>query len=313
MLEINKIHQGDCLELMKSLDNNSIDLVCIDPPYNIGIDEWDNINNYYDWMKDIFIELERVLKVSGSFYFFHNDFLKIVELQNKIKQHTSFCFKQLIVWDKFNATKPGDFGRVSKGVCNFPKQAEYILYYTRLKGNEPIGNDYIREYIANERLKIKGSLTKINEDVFGATDGKDGMAGNILSPYKKGWSFPTEEKYNKLNQFYGIFNIPYNELKSKLNYRISKFNCQGVASVMQFPHESPNGHITPKPIKLLKILVETSTDKEDVVLDCFMGSGSTAVACVDTNRNFIGIEKEEKYVEMANKRLSQLSKGTKDE
>ena len=309
MLEINKIHQGDCLELIKNIPDDSINLVVIDPPYNIGIDEWDDIENYYEWMKEVFIEIERVLKNSGSLYFFHNNFLKMVELQNKINRNTRLNFKQMLIWDKFNGTKAGDCGRVSKGINNYPKQAEYILYYTMLKGNEPFGNENIRDYFNCERNKIKESLISINRKAFGATDGKDGMAGNILSPYKKGWSFPSKDKYTKLQETYGICNTPYDELKKDLKgkSKITIFNCQGNASVMQFPHESPNGHITPKPIELLKNLIKTSSEEGDLILDCFMGSGSTALACQQINRKFIGIEKESKYVEIANKRLSQKS------
>jgi site-specific DNA-methyltransferase (adenine-specific) len=308
-----KIINGDCLEEMKKLKDNSVDLVVIDPPYNIGIDEWDKIENYYDWMEEVFIEIERVLKKTGSFYFFHNDFLKMVQLQN-ILNKKSFVFKQLLVWDKFNGTKPGAFGRVSRGISNFPKQAEYCLYYIFVKyNNEPVGNEDIRDYFLEERNKISDSLTKINKIAFSATNGKDGMAGNILSPYKKGWSFPSREKYELLNKHYGICNESYDELKDKYKCKSGKikmhtFNCQGNASVIQFPHESPNGHITPKPVKLIETMIKTSSNEGDVVLDCFMGSGTTGVACKNLNRNFIGMELDEKYFEIAKQRIEDSPK-----
>lgn len=68
-------------------------------------------------------------------------------------------------------------------------------------------------------------------------------------------------------------------------------------------HEKVN-HPTQKPIKLLEHFIRTYTDKGDVVLDFTMGSGSTGVACLQTNRNFIGIELEEKYYNIAKKRCS---------
>ena len=304
-----KIIHGDCLEEMKKLGDNSVDLVVIDPPYNIGIDEWDNIENYYEWMEKVFTEIERLLKKTGSFYFFHNDFLKMVQLQN-ILNKKSFVFKQLLVWDKFNGTKPGDFGRVSKGISNFPKQAEYCLYYIFVKYNEDI-----RDYFVRERSKIDDSLTKINKVAFGATNGKDGMAGNILSPYKKGWSFPSKEKYELLNKHYGICNKSYEELRNNYRCKSGKikmhtFNCQGNASVIQFPHESPNGHIAPKPEKLIKTLIKTSSNKGDVVLDCFGGSGTTAVACRELGRNCILIESKGEYIDLINKRLEEATNDT---
>ena len=76
------------VELQK-LDDKCADLILIDPPYNIGKDEWDDFGitrkgyqpkpysgeSYYDWMEEVFIQLNRVMKDSGSFWFFHNDFM----------------------------------------------------------------------------------------------------------------------------------------------------------------------------------------------------------------------------------------------
>ena len=109
----------------------------IDPPYNIGKDTWDKwktVELYVDFMKNVFLELERVLKDNGSFYFFHNDFLQIVELQNMINKETSFKFKQFIVWNKrFNECKNKGFldGFLApKGLRNYQQMAEYALFYT---------------------------------------------------------------------------------------------------------------------------------------------------------------------------------------
>lgn len=80
-----QLHQGDCLEIMKQIPDKSVDLVLIDPPYNIKKAEWDTwktVDEYVEFMGKAFIEIQRVLKDNGSFYFFHNDFLQIVELQN---------------------------------------------------------------------------------------------------------------------------------------------------------------------------------------------------------------------------------------
>ena len=79
-----EIYNNDCLLEMKSIPDNSVDLVLIDPPYNIGKDKrwdkWKTVEEYVEFMGKAFKECERVLKHNGSFYFFHNDFLQIVEL-----------------------------------------------------------------------------------------------------------------------------------------------------------------------------------------------------------------------------------------
>lgn len=64
-------------------------------------------------------------------------------------------------------------------------------------------------------------------------------------------------------------------------------------------------HQNQKPVDLLTFLINKSSKTDDTILDCFMGSGSTGVACVETNRNFIGIELEPKYYEIAKKRINE--------
>lgn len=64
-------------------------------------------------------------------------------------------------------------------------------------------------------------------------------------------------------------------------------------------------HPTQKPVSLMKSILKTHTREGDVVLDCFMGSGSTGVACLEIGRSFVGIEKDEKYFKIAEKRLKE--------
>ena len=77
-----------------------------------------------------------------------------------------------------------------------------------------------------------------------------------------------------------------------------------------FSYNTPKNkiHEAQKPIELLERIILLSSDKNDTILDCFMGSGSTGVACVNTNRNFIGIELDEKYFEIAKERINEVSK-----
>lgn len=71
------------------------------------------------------------------------------------------------------------------------------------------------------------------------------------------------------------------------------------------------GHPTVKPLSILENLVVNSSQEGEVVLDCFMGSGSTGVACINTNRNFIGIELEEGYFKIAQNRIEEAANKTK--
>ena len=70
-------------------------------------------------------------------------------------------------------------------------------------------------------------------------------------------------------------------------------------------HNHSRNHPSEKPVELLEYLIKTYTNENDLVMDFTMGSGSTGVACLQTNRNFIGIELEPKYYEIAKKRCSE--------
>lgn len=88
-------------------------------------------------------------------------------------------------------------------------------------------------------------------------------------------------------------------------------NC-GTPDILKVPikkQKDINGknlHDTEKPIELMKILIENSSDENDIILDPFMGIGSTGVACVNTNRNFIGIELDENYYKIACERINNI-------
>lgn len=72
---------------------------------------------------------------------------------------------------------------------------------------------------------------------------------------------------------------------------------------MNYEIAKKQGHITPKPVDLLEYIIKTSSNERDIVLDCFMGSGSTGVACLNTNRRFIGIDVDKNYFNIAKERM----------
>ena len=91
--------------------------------------------------------------------------------------------------------------------------------------------------------------------------------------------------------------------------RGKQINHCGTSDILAVPNKKTKGpdgknlHDTEKPIDLMKILIENSSQPTEVVLDPFMGIGSTGIAAVQTNRNFIGIEKDDNYFEIAQKRI----------
>ena len=312
-----EIYCDDCLNTMKDMEDNSIDLVLTDPPYNISKAEWDKwetVEGYVEFMGKVFKEVERVLKPNGSFYFFHNDFLQIVELQNWINKNTVFQFKQMLVWNKrFNeASNKGfldGFCEVN-GLRNYQKMAEYCLYYTFQDG---ASSDKTKSDIDNfkslrcyfETLQKELGVTKktLIEKIGQCVD-------HCFRWSSSQWDMPTEETYNKLIELFKINELScfreYENLKQEYeNLRYTFHNLKQHHSIINCEIAKKVGHVTPKPVALLEYLIKTSSNENDIVLDCFMGSGSTGVACMNTNRKFIGIEINEKYFNMAKKRIEE--------
>lgn len=314
-----ELYNWDCLEVMKSIPDKSVDLALIDPPYNISKDKWDkwkSVEEYVEFMGKVFLEIQRVLKDNGSFYFFHNDFLQIVELQNWINKNTDFIFKQLLVWNKrFNeASNKGfldGFIEVDK-LRNYQKMVEYCLFYTFQdesgfkKVKEDLNNFItLRQYFKDIQnylgLNKKQIIDKIGQ-----------KADHCFRHSSSQWDLPTSETYNqlidvfKINEYDGF--KEYKELRQeyeKLRYTFN--NLKKHHSVMNYEIAKKQGHVTPKNTEMLEYLIKTSSNENELVLDCFMGSGSTGVACMNTNRRFIGIELDEKYFEIAKNRIEEIN------
>lgn len=130
---------------------------------------------------------------------------------------------------------------------------------------------------------------------------------NILIFYKSQPSFnPQMVKSNKSIrscggnkvETYGGFNAVGNT-----EIRYEKYPC----SILRINRDKDGLHPTQKPVALFEYLIKTYTNEGDLVLDNCAGSGTTAIACSNTNRNYILIEKEQEYIDIINKRLSETS------
>lgn len=303
---INQVLQGDCLDILDQIPDKSVDLICIDPPYNInkdGGDGWDSQwgrvkkgfmakpgapteQDYYDWVGDVFAKLNTKLKNSGSFFFFHNEFPALSALNQQVLDKTDLEFRNMIVWNKlFQPSK--EYGWLHgycevEGLRNFQKMCEYIMFYTRK-------DLHLQIKTRMTQLGVKGS--DISREVLSKTGGQTGWFQNILS----GKNPPSERTIVPITKYLGL---TLDDLRPKFN------NQKTHHSVWNYDiDKNKQGHITPKPVDLLKNIILHCTDPGDVVLDCFGGSGSLAVAAIQTKRKYILIEKEEKYIDIANKRI----------
>lgn len=272
-----KLYPGCCLEQLQKVPNKSIQLICIDPPYNINKDEWDNIDNYVEWLTNIVVLLETKLKNSGSFFIFHNEMETIAELILSIRQNTKLKLKQMITWNKrFNESRQKGYldGYVVKNDMHmFNKMCEYILFYTFEN----------HELIRQTRIEKNVSQLTISREILSRTGGLTGWYSNI----ETGKNHPTKETMVPITKHLGL---EYDDV-------VPKFRNQKTShSVWNYDMAKRNKvHITPKPIDLLENIIKHTTDEGDLMLDCFAGSGSFGKAAQNTNRNCILIEKEQKY------------------
>ena len=299
----NRVICGDAIGEMQKIPDKTVNLVCIDPPYNIGKDEWDQLgivrkgyggnteniygDHYFDWMSQVFVEVERVLKDNGSFFFFHNDFRMTAELDRRIQQHTSFILKNFIVWNKrFEGSPKKGFldGYVVKsGLTSFNKMAEYIMFYTF--------NNAWKLKEARTRLGVK--QTTISREILSKRGNMTGWYSNI----ETGKNYVTEETIKPITKHLGL---TYDDIVPKFR------NQKTHHSVWNYDLDAKKrGHVTPKPVALLENIIKHTTDEGDIVLDCFAGTSSLALACLNINRNYIMIEKSDEYCQISRDRIAE--------
>ena len=309
---------GDCLELMKNIPDGSVDLVLTDPPYGTmkgaALDGWGNQTTEWDTAIDpvkIFEQISRVLRPNGKAILFSQEPYTSRLITSDIP---SLPFAYRAMWYKnvhANAllAKSAMVNRF-EDICIFSKPCpKYDIAH----------EDPAREYLMGEFHKCGFSkAVDVNKFLGTATTG-GGMSSHYFA---KGFQFsiPTKKKYEKLQET-GNFKMVYSELKKihddyqeKLTAEYLKkypaiFNIwqggKSKSNVLEYKKDNDGYHPTQKPVALLEDLIQTYSNEGNTVLDFTAGSGSTGVACVNTNRNFIGIELDEVYFNIARKRIEE--------
>jgi DNA modification methylase len=229
-----QLHHGDCLKIMPSMPDKSIDMILCDPPYGSTACKWDVVIPFEPLWK----EYKRIIKDRGCIALFGSEpFSSHLRISN-IKD-----YKYDWVWKKNRAT----------GVLNAKRQP--------LRNIEQICVFNVIEYFPQNLLEVNipSRNSKKDYDNYGS-----GTCKKYIQQYT---NYPTQ--------------------------------------VLEFNSVQRTIHSTQKPVSLLEYLIKTYTLENETVLDNCMGSGSTGVACINTNRNFIGMEKEKKYFEIAKKRIEE--------
>lgn len=232
-----QLFNGDCLEVLKTIPNNSIDLIVTDPPYLIENTNPGNDSELSKSISHMNKQLADGIFTEGIENKLLEEFLRVLKTPNiyiwcnhkQLPQYLDFfvtqnkCKFDILIWNKTNALPLYN--------NKYLTDKEYCLYFRR---------------------------------------------GGYCNP----------ETYDEAKT---VYYTPINQ-KDKELY----------------------DHPTIKPLSIIKNLVKNSSKENDVVLDCFMGSGTTGVACKQLNRNFIGIEIDKKYFEIAKNRIEGTTNKPKD-
>jgi DNA modification methylase len=325
-LELNRIYQRDCLEGMRMLPDDSVDLIIADPPYyKIKGDfdfKWRTMDDYLAWCADWLKECERVLSPQGSLYIYGVE-LQLEYLAVKIANTTVLEYRNRITLNKQQSYIKDLYGS-QEHFRRFIPSAEFLLFYTFKDetGTERIRNDdsyfaELRDYIKSEARKAFKKTSEMNTYLGFRENG--GMATRKYLG-KTQWHLPTEEHYIKLQKT-GHFSIPYDEIKERYGHLRSQYESEritfenerytfnakdGMTNVWDFEPDRgklKTKHPTQKPLEICERIISVSSNEGNTVLIPFVGSGSECVAAKRANRKFIGFEIEQEFIEIANKRL----------
>jgi len=254
---INQVVCGDCLEGMKLIPDNSVDLIVTSPPY-------DNLRDYegFEWdFEKTAQELKRVLKDGGVIVWIVGD-------QTVDGSETGTSFKQALYFKEIGLNLH-DTMIYQKNVMPFPQQTRYIQCFEYMfvfsKGKPKTTN-----LIKDKTKGYKGSKSSKQRN-------KDGTTSALK--YEQG-----KDERSRWNVW--VYEVGYG--KTTLDKRMYLHPAM-------FPEKLSEDHI------------KSWSNNNDLILDPFMGSWTTARACKDLGRNFIGFELEQKYCEIGEKRLEQLN------
>lgn len=241
-----KLYNGNCLEIMKLIDDNSIDFILTDLPYG---------TTQYDWDKQVPVEemwsqIKRIRKDRTAIALFglepFSSFLRLSNIEE---------YRYDWIWEKDKGT-----GQAFSKKQPMRKNENISIFY-----KEQPDYDWQGEKLAKPITRVR---TISGGESFSTAK------KNLENGRRKYVTYTHRTKHNML------YFPRDNQKKNQKSY-----------------------HPTQKPVALLEYLIETYTLEDQTVLDFTMGSGSTGVACLNTNRNFIGIEIQEKYSRIAKERI----------
>ena len=299
---------GDCLKELEKIEAGSIDLILTDPPYGTmngaELDGWESQTTKWDTAIEpnkIFNLANRVLRKNGKIILFSQE-PYTSKLINNVIPNIPFSYR--MIWEKDHFANSLIAKKAPVSYC------EDILVFSR---KNPVHDcefvHPLRPYFRKVMEFIGLNLKQINTKL------KHRKAEHTFYVDSTQFGLCTEKTYDELINTFNIDEMGgfklYEELK-KIDFAFnlafsSVFNLwegnKYKSNILKYKKDYDGYHPTQKPVLLLEDLIKTYSNEGDTVLDFTMGSGSTGVACVNTNRNFIGIELNKGYFDIAKERI----------
>ena len=301
MSELNKIYNEDCLKGAERIPSGSVDLILTDPPYGnmkgAGLDGWEKCRTDWDVALDpkaIHDLSNRVLRKNGKMILFSQE-PYTTRLITESNANVPFSYRMIWEKDHFANALVANKAPVS--------YYEDILVFSKTHDHEALHplRRYFKSIMDYIGLTKKGIVERIGQ-----------KADHVFRTDSTQFSLCTESTYNELIQAFSIDKMQgfktYEELRVIDKKYDSTFNLwegnKYKSNILKYKKDYDGYHPTQKPILLLEDLIKTFSNEGETVLDLTMGSGTTAIACLNTNRNFIGFELDETYFTLANERIA---------
>jgi site-specific DNA-methyltransferase (adenine-specific) len=307
--------------------------VVTDPPYHgVKADAWDNQwktdAEFLRWVEDVCGHVSQKLEPHGSLYWFASP-----QMASRVEMAIARRFRVLnnIVWDKSGGRKGiGGTGiDVTALRCFWTANTERVIFAEQVSGDaaasEAAGYE---ESCVRAKAGVFGDYLRAEMQRAGVTNkavaalfpSKTGGLTGCVSNWLLGLNVPTAEQYEAIRARLGegYLKCEYEDLKREYEdlkreyedlrrpFNLSVHDEWG--DVWRFGLERDAEHPTQKPLALMQHIVKASSKRGQTVLDTFAGSGTTGVACIKLGRKFIGIEIEEKYFDIARRRIEEAWK-----
>jgi len=277
-MDLNKTYFGDCMEVVKNIPDDYVDLIVTSPPYADTLSYGNEVpifhpDNYPRWFLTLAEEAARFLKPTGSFILNINDkiiggkrSIYVYELLCLIEKETGLSLHDRYIWSQKSGIPTGGPRRLNDKI-------EYIFHFCRKK-KKARGEGYTMK---NE--DFKSNIDEIREPY--AEISKKRYKSQVYDNDTVATNGIVEELKGKMRDV---------NPKGKIPKTVFEFNnCGALRGKPQNKHPAPFHHDLPR------YFIKWLTDKGDVVLDPFMGSGTTAAVCDNMERNWIGIELNDSY------------------